>query len=163
MRFLRELQVDELEHRSRALTGPITRVLPFLVGAFAAWIALSSWTLGVGRLSSPGPGFWPFFVSLITLLICLALLIPGIPIESVSRGSVIRTLALACLFFISWLLLEPLGFFVAVTLLTFGMCTFIAQMNWLKSMVVSVMTSALTFFVFATLLGVRLPTLTPWI
>ncbi|TCO44522.1 tripartite tricarboxylate transporter TctB family protein [Kribbella antiqua] len=117
--------------------------------------------LGLGRLTAPGPGLWPFVVSVVitTLSVVLALTgRRGTDTEKFSRASVMTAIAVLTLVLLA-LLLPLIGFEIPSLLLTFVWLRFLGKESWRSSIAISVATVAAFYLLFVVLLQIPLPRL----
>ena len=117
--------------------------------------------LGLGRLTAPGPGLWPFVVSVVitTLSVVLALTgRRGTDTEKFSRASVMTAIAVLTLVLLAFLL-PLIGFEIPSLLLTFVWLRFLGKESWRSSIAISVGTVAAFYLLFVVLLQIPLPRL----
>jgi putative tricarboxylic transport membrane protein len=117
--------------------------------------------LGLGRLTAPGPGLWPFVVSVVitTLSVVLALTgRDGTDTERFSRASVMTALAVLTLVLLG-VALPLIGFEIPSLLLTFVWLRFLGKESWRSSIVISVGTVFAFYVLFVLLLQIPLPRL----
>jgi putative tricarboxylic transport membrane protein len=117
--------------------------------------------LGLGRLTAPGPGLWPFVVSVVitTLSVVLALTgRDGTDTERFSRASVMTALAVLTLVLLG-VALPLIGFEIPSLLLTFVWLRFLGRESWRSSIVISVGTVFAFYVLFVLLLQIPLPRL----
>jgi putative tricarboxylic transport membrane protein len=117
--------------------------------------------LGLGRLTAPGPGLWPFVVSVVitTLSVVLALTgRHGTDTERFSRASVMTALAVLTLVLLG-VALPLIGFEIPSLLLTFVWLRFLGKESWRSSIVISVGTVFAFYVLFVLLLQIPLPRL----
>lgn len=111
-----------------------------------------------------GPGFFPATLSAMLILLGVLLAItaarrrePEEQSAAASLATVRRPLAIWVLLVVSVLLLELVGFIVSMALFMAGLTLGLERRPLVGSIVASVLVPVLLFFVFGTLLGVRLP------
>jgi putative tricarboxylic transport membrane protein len=117
--------------------------------------------LGLGRLTGPGPGLWPFVVSvaITTLSVVLALTgRHGTDTERFSRASVMTAVAVLTLVLLG-VALPLIGFEIPSLLLTFVWLRFLGKESWRSSIVISVGTVFAFYVLFVLLLQIPLPRL----
>jgi putative tricarboxylic transport membrane protein len=133
---------------------------------FAVW-AQQSWTLSLTDALGPGPGFFPFVLSLIGAALAIALAMRAGSIEDVSapsgqplfpRGRSLRTvlLVLAALAAVAFLL-EPLGFRLTVAAFCLVLLPTLGARNRLVVAAFAAAASFGVYSIFADLLKVPLP------
>lgn len=112
---------------------------------------------GLGSLRKPGPGLWPFVVSLLIAALAVALLAVGRRLEDsevFTRASVLP--AVGVVTFLALGALMPLvGFEIPSLLLCVVWLRFLGGESWRSTVVVSVATVAAFYLLF--LYGLRIP------
>jgi hypothetical protein len=139
------------------------RLLALAVLAASGVYLASAWPLPQGTLARPGPGFYPLAVALFGTLVALAWVVsafrraPAISSVSTFEGpSRTRVSATAGLLVAFCLLLPWTGYLVASLVFT-GLMLRGLGATWRSSLVIGFGTAAVSYYVFATLLGVPLP------
>jgi len=138
--------------------GPAYQVVGALV-AVAIGIAgvVLSLDYGLGSLRSPGPGLWPFVISVVITGMALAVLVVGRRLddsEAFTRASVLPVAGVVT--FIGLALLMPvIGFEIPSLLLCAVWLRFLGGETWRSTVVVSIGTVAAFYFLF--LYGLRIP------
>ena len=140
--------------------GLITNVLVSLaVTALGAAALVGSLSLGVGSAREPGPGTWPFLVSvlLIGLGVALALMSGRVnDAETFSRSSLLVLAGLATMVvFVG--VIEVIGFEIPAALLTLVWLRFLGRESWRLSVVISLATVTGFYLVFVAVLQVPVP------
>ncbi len=135
----------------------------FLIGLL---IAYSSFPYGIGKIQSPGAGFFPFFTG-----IAICLLAGVVFLEATFLGKkglkwknpftkvrwskpLVAMIALV----IYALILGTLGFIVSTALLVSFLLRAIEPQKWLVAILMACLTSLIAYTVFQTWLGTNLPT-----
>ena len=131
---------------------------------FSTIIAVLSIPLELGEAHNPGPGFLPFYASII--LFSLTSLILLIEIKKVKQkanhisdsplGNLLKPAILLALIFAFSLVLNVLGYLFTSFLLLFAMLSMTAPNKWFTNAFFSVIVSILSFLLFNRL-GVQLP------
>jgi hypothetical protein len=128
-----------------------------LFGLFALW---ESRTLPLGSLHNPGPGYMPVVLALL-LVVSGALVAAsggrGPRLRAIGWSEAPRALTIVLAGSATTLILEPLGYRVAMTLLLLFLIGVVERRRPLLALTVSVGLAVLTFYVFDTLLRVPLP------
>jgi putative tricarboxylic transport membrane protein len=143
----------------------VSALLLVALGGFVAWEA---WEWPYMTVDGPGPGFFPLWIGV--LLIGLSALLIALQVADAAGGKpVARTLwtgARPAL--MGWaalvgaaILLEPAGFVASYLLLSTVLLRVIFLRSWTSTVVVSVISVACFWGLFAKLLEVRLPA-GPW-
>jgi hypothetical protein len=109
---------------------------------------------------SPGPGFWPFLVTLCILALSATLVLrpdPAFraPRDADSRWASLGTALATMAFFV--LALEPLGYPFTTGLLLLAQFRWVEGRPWRMSLVTAVLAAAISFVVFRLFLKVPLP------
>jgi hypothetical protein len=123
-------------------------------------VAVTSWRYDVGSVTAPGPGFWPFCVTLAMAGLGATLVLRPAPagtraVEDESRWAKFG-LALASLIFYV-LALEPVGYLATTAVLLLVQLRWVEDRSWRASVVTALVAAALSLVVFRTLLKVPLP------
>jgi putative tricarboxylic transport membrane protein len=124
------------------------------VGVLAGWQA---YRLGVGSLTDPGPGLWPFIVSVVLVITGAAVALrPGDDAEAIGREAWI--VVLGCLSLVAYtLLFEVVGFEIpTIALLVFWLRA-LGDEPWRTSVTIAVGATAVVYAIFILALGVALP------
>lgn len=159
--ILAELQAEvaqELEEERPPAGGPAYQ----LVGALVALVvglggAVLAYGYGLGTLQRPGPGLWPFLVSVVITVLALALLLVGRGLgdaEKFTRSSLLPAAGLVT--FVGLGLLMPvIGFEIPSLVLCAIWLRFLGGESWRSTIVTSVLTVAAFYLLF--LHGLRIP------
>ena len=121
--------------------------------------------LGFGSLSTPGPGFMPILVggalSSLSIVLVALTLIAGPSQERTSfwqEKTSWRKVLFVLLSLIFYLLfLNPIGYIITTSLFLIYLLKFIGKKGWRSSVLVGLVASAVSYFVFKVVLEVRLP------
>jgi putative tricarboxylic transport membrane protein len=139
------------------------RLLALAVLAASGVYLASAWPLPQGTLARPGPGFYPIAVALFGTVVALAWVVsafrrgPAMASVSTLEGpSLTRVIATAGLLVGFCLFLPWTGYLLASLLFT-GLMLRGLGAAWRSSLIVGLGTAAVSYYVFATLLGVPLP------
>jgi putative tricarboxylic transport membrane protein len=138
----------------------LDRVLGFGAVLLATLVGLASWRFGLGTPMSPGPGFWPFLVTLCILGLGATLVLRPdhgfrAPRDAGSRWSSLWTALATMAVFV--LALEPLGYPLTTGLLLVAQFRWVEGRAWRMSLVTAVLAAAVSFVVFRLFLKVPLP------
>lgn len=150
----------ELEEERPPHAGPASQVGAALV-ALAVGVAglVLSYGFGLGRLTAPGPGLWPFAISLVITVLAAVLVVVGrrgTDTEQFSKASVLPAVGIVT--FVALAALMPLiGFEIPALLLCIVWLRFLGRESWRSTAVVSVVTVAVFYVLFIVLLQVPLP------
>jgi hypothetical protein len=137
----------------------------FLIG-LSVLIFSSSLKLGIGDFGNPGPGFMPFFASILLFSLSSLVFIKGIIGSSKDEEGELSIgwenltkpinlmIALICFSF----LFKALGYLITTFLLMFAMFFIYEPKKWYVHIVISAIVASLSFLVFYTWLRVQLPT-----
>lgn len=149
-----ELLIDE-ETDDGSLT--IGRLCVLVLGAIAGCAVYASFALGIGSLTNPGPGLWPFSISLITFVLTIVLLILGCRWSATPEGGRKWVLAAIAGLIAYGMILPILGFILATIPLVFYFMRIIGGSGWITTIVTSALAPFGSYYVFDVLLGVPLP------
>ncbi|NYI78822.1 tripartite tricarboxylate transporter TctB family protein [Nocardioides panzhihuensis] len=159
--ILAEIQAEvahDLEEERPPAGGPAYQVIGALV-ALVVGIggAVLSYGYGMGSLRQPGPGMWPFVVSIAIALMAAALLVVGRGLsdsEKFTRSSVLPAVGLVT-FIVLAMLMPVIGFEIPSLLLCVVWLRFLGGETWRSTIITSVLTVAAFYFLF--LYGLRIP------
>ena len=142
--------------------GPWSQVGAAVVAGLIGLAGLiASARLGLGQLTAPGPGLWPFVISVVitTLAVVLALTgRHGVDTEKFSRSSLTVAIAVATLVLLA-LALPVIGFEIPSLLLTFVWLRFLGKESWRSSIVISLGTVVAFYLLFVLVLKIPVPRL----
>ncbi|WP_049561475.1 tripartite tricarboxylate transporter TctB family protein [Nonomuraea sp. SBT364] len=152
----------ELDETRPPHAGPISQLAAALV-ALAVGVAgaAGSYALGLGELTQPGPGLWPFAISVVIVVLSVTLAVTGRSLEDAerfSRSSLLTAGGLVTLVLLA-VLLPLIGFEIPSLLLMFVWLRWLGKESWRSSIVVSVCTVAAFYLLFVVLLQIPLPRL----
>ena len=128
---------------------------------FGAAAAFESAKLPFGTVHSPGQGFFPWWISVVILLLALLLLAqaltsgPGTVIEQ--HGRIAKVAALLVVLAVYILLLDPLGYPLCTFLLVLFMLRVTDPQPWTVALGLAAITAFGSYVVFAVWLSVPLP------
>ena len=159
--ILAEIEAEiahELEEDRPPAGGPAYQMVGALVGiAIGAVGAVLAYGYGLGSLSEPGPGLWPFIVSVLIATLSVILLAAGRGLtdsEAFTRSSVLPVIGVVT--FVAFGLLMPVtGFEIPALVLCVSWLKFLGGESWRNTAVISVVTVAAFYFLF--LYGLRIP------
>jgi hypothetical protein len=148
----------ELEEDRPPAGGPAYQVVGALVGiVLGVCGAVLAAGYGLGSLHEPGPGLWPFVVSVLIAGLSVILLVVGRGLtdsESFTRSSILPVVG--AITFVAFGLLMPLtGFEIPAVLLCVVWLKFLGGESWRNTVVITVVTVAVFYFLF--LYGLRIP------
>jgi putative tricarboxylic transport membrane protein len=159
--ILAEIEAEvahELEDERPPQGGPFYQTAGALVGiAIGVGGAIMAYGYGLGSLREPGPGLWPLIVSVVIAALSAILLVAGRGLtdsEAFTRSSVIPVVGVVT--FIAFGLLMPvIGFEIPALALCVIWLRFLGRESWRSTIVISVLTTAVFYFLF--LYGLRIP------
>lgn len=159
--ILAEIEAEvahELEEERPASGGPAYQTVGALVGlAIGLGGAALAYEYGLGSLHKPGPGLWPFVVSVVITALSVILLVVGRGLtdsEAFTRSSVLPVIGAVT--FVAFGLLLPLtGFEIPALVLCVIWLRFLGGESWRNTLVISVVTTAIFYLLF--LYGLRIP------
>jgi Tripartite tricarboxylate transporter TctB family len=143
--------------------------------AHAFWIVFScaaaaeSWRLGFGSFVRPGVGFVPFLAALVLGGLAVAALVQTLLDTSGAAAGglfdikdlrrVLWVIAVLAGYALTW---DVVGFLASTLLLLFFLFRCVEPLRWRTVLIASVLTLAMTYILFSTLLGARLPPGSLW-
>jgi putative tricarboxylic transport membrane protein len=150
--------VHEMEEDRPVPGGPAYQTVGALVGiAVGIGGAALAYGYGLGSLHQPGPGLWPFVVSVLIAALSVVLLVVGRNLtdsEAFTRSSVLPAIGIVT--FVAFGLLMPLtGFEIPALVLCVVWLKFLGGESWRNTVVISVATVAAFYLLF--LYGLRIP------
>ena len=159
--ILAEIEAEvahELEEERPVAGGPAYQTVGALVGiAVGVGGAVLAYGYGLGSLREPGPGLWPFVVSVLIAALSVILLVVGRGLtdsEAFTRSSLLTVIGAVT--FVAFGLLLPLtGFEIPALALCVIWLRFLGGESWRNTTVISVVTTAAFYFLF--LYGLRIP------
>lgn len=149
---------EALEEEQPPAGGPLYQTVCAVVGiVVGVGGALLAHGYGLGSLHQPGPGLWPFVVSVVITVLSVLLLLIGRRLtdtEAFTRSSVLA--AAGAVTFVGFGLLMPLiGFEIPALVLCVIWLRFLGGESWRSTALVSVITTTVFYFLF--LYGLRIP------
>jgi putative tricarboxylic transport membrane protein len=159
--ILAEIEAEvthEMEEDRPVAGGPAYQTVGALVGiAVGIGGAALAYGYGLGSLHEPGPGLWPFVVSVLIAALSAILLVVGRNLtdsEAFTRSSVLPVIGIVT--FVAFGLLMPLtGFEIPALVLCVVWLKFLGGESWRNTVVISVVTVAAFYLLF--LYGLRIP------
>lgn len=149
---------QELEEERPPAGGPGYQIVGALTGlAIGVAGAALAYGYGLGSLREPGPGLWPFVVSVLIAGLSALLLVVGRGLgdaEKFTRSSIL--VAIGAVTFAAFGVLMPLiGFEIPAVLLCVIWLRFLGGESWRSTAVISVVTTAVFYALF--IYGLRIP------
>ncbi|MBC9227637.1 hypothetical protein GL325_15010 [Aeromicrobium sp. 636] len=141
-------------------TGWIASKVPLLVAiAIAGFFHLQTQEMEVGSLTDPGPGFWPrvLIVGIVVVSVLGFVVDMRDGIEVFELGSTARVLAGFAALVVFTLLFEQTGSILAGFIFLMLWLKGLNGEGWRMSLAISVVAPLLSYLLFVTALGVRLP------
>lgn len=139
------------------MTDVLGALLPAAVGALFLVLSVR---LGVGSVTQPGPGLWPFIVSLLITVLSGGLLVQAL-LRPVRGGVLVRgagkPAAGFALVAAYALVMGRIGYLVSTVALLAVWIRFIGGRPWRTAVLVAVLAAAASYVVFRHWLGVPLP------
>ena len=135
-------------------------VIAAILGAAGAFFAWQASHLGIGNIGFPGPGFFPFLLGAILLLLApiigLGCWRSG-PTQAVEIGHRDVIMAIAALLLVP-LLFDPIGAPITLALFAVASLVLIGRVSPLLAIPASCLGTLACWYFFHVLLGVQLPT-----
>ena len=136
-------------------------VASVVILALGITAAYESAKLPFGTIHSPGPGFFPWWTSVVLGLLALVLLVQTLTSRPrASRdgsGRVTKVMALLVVLTAYTFLLDPLGYPLCTFLLVLFMLRVTEPQRWTVALGMAALTAVGSYVVFAIWLGVPLP------
>ena len=159
--ILAELEAEvaqEMEEDRPPAGGPLYQIVGASVAIAAGVLgAVLAFGYGLGSLDKPGPGLWPFVVSVLIVALSVILLVIGRGLtdsEAFTRSSALPVIGAVT--FVAFGVLMPLtGFEIPALVLAIIWLKFLGGESWRNTLVISVVTVAVFYFLF--LYGLRIP------
>ncbi len=161
--ILAELQAEvaqDLADERPPAGGPAYQIVaPLVVLVIGIGGAYLAYGYGLGSLRRPGPGLWPFAVSVLIALLAIMLLVVGRHLDDAEKFTRASLLVLAggATFVGLGLLLPTLGFEIPAILLGIVWLRFLGGESWRSTIVISVATTAAFYLLFLYALKIPLP------
>jgi putative tricarboxylic transport membrane protein len=161
--ILAELQAEvaqDLADERPPVGGPAYQVVAALVVlAFGIGAAVLAHGYGLGSLRRPGPGLWPFAVSVLICVLAVVLLVIGRGLEDAEKFTKASFLVLAggATFVGLGILLPTIGFEIPAVLLGIVWLRFLGGETWRSTIVISIATTAAFYLLFLYALKIPLP------
>jgi hypothetical protein len=160
---LDELRTDiahDLEEDRPPAGGPAYQIVAagvaLVVGIIGALLAHS---YGLGTLRQPGPGLWPFVLSLVIAALAAALLVVGRGLddsEAFTRASLLPVIGVFT--FVAMAFLMPaVGFEIPAMALCVVWMRFLGGESWRSTLIISALTTVAFYLLFIHGLRVPLP------
>ena len=129
--------------------------------AFGAAAAFESAKLPFGTIHNPGQGFFPWWASVVVVLLATILLIQALRLRASTAldksGRIAKVVALLVALAAYTFLLDPLGYLICTFLLVLFMLRATDPQRWPVALGVAAITAVGTYVVFAIWLSVPLP------
>ncbi len=149
------------------LADTLSSLFWLAIGAFVTW---SGWDLRLGTLIDPGPGFLIFWVGVImTLLSAVALALAlrepaGEGLAAIWRGTRWHYVPYVAVLLAAYAYLLPwLGFPLVTVLMLLILFRTIEPQGWVASIAGALITTGVSWLVFARWLGTQLPLGSLWV
>jgi hypothetical protein len=142
---------------------PIVSLCFLLLGA---GYLIESVRLPMGTSGQPGSGFYPFLVGVALAALSLSLLFqsfkrketPGEEADAFPKGRDLkRVVAVASTLIFFALFFKPLGYGICSAALMVAVLRLLGLRSWAKTVVISILTVGISYYLFASILGVPLP------
>jgi divalent metal cation (Fe/Co/Zn/Cd) transporter len=127
------------------------------LGIFVAWQSVK---LTVGGIHAPGPGFFPFYLSILLILVAVVILVQGLrekPEEQEAAPRKMRLVVTLIGIFIYPFLLEWLGYIVTTFLLMAVIIKMMTEKAWWFAPALAGIISLFSYIMFKIWLQVLLP------
>ena len=129
--------------------------------AFGAAAAFESAKLPFGTIHNPGQGFFPWWASVVVVLLATILLIQALKLRASTAldksRRIAKVVALLVVLATYTFLLDPLGYPICTFLLVLFMLRVLDPQRWTVALSMAALTAVGTYVVFAIWLSVPLP------
>jgi putative tricarboxylic transport membrane protein len=159
--ILAELEAEvahDLEEDRLPAGGPAYQVVGAAVALFIGiGGAVLAYGYGLGSLREPGPGLWPFIISVVIAVLSVALLVIGRRLTDSERftRSSLQPVVGTVTFVVLALLMPMTGFEIPSVALCIVWLRFLGGETWRSTIVTSLVTTAVFYVLF--LYGLRIP------
>ncbi len=146
------------ERLSMKISDMGSSVFLMVLGGLVAWQAEK---LSIGGIHAPGPGFFPFYLSLLLILIGIAIFVQGLREKPEQKEAAPRKMRMAVTLiaiFIYPFLLEPLGYLLTTFLLMLLIIKMMLEKVWWFAPSLAFVISLFSYIIFKMWLQVLLPT-----
>ncbi|MGQ1798684.1 tripartite tricarboxylate transporter TctB family protein [Kocuria oceani] len=151
-----ELEFEEEVPRAGVLTARLGALVPLALGVFGAVV---SFGLGLGSLSDPGAGLWPFAISVAMVAASVIALLRAKQdddVEAFDRGILPVALSVASLIVYA-ALLPVIGFEIPTVLLLVFWIKVLGKEGWRSAVTVAVVATVAVYALFVLLFAVPIP------
>jgi putative tricarboxylic transport membrane protein len=161
--ILAELQAEvaqDLADERPPVGGPAYQVVAAVVVlVFGIGAAVLAYGYGLGSLRRPGPGLWPFAVSVLIAILAVLLLVLGRRLDDAEKftRSSLLVLVGGVTFVGLGLLLPSIGFEIPAVALCIVWLRFLGGESWRSTIGISVATTAAFYLLFLYALKIPLP------
>ena len=128
--------------------------------ALGAAAMFESSKLAFGTIHSPAPGFFPWWTSVLIVLLALVLMVQSLTRPSTAgqgSGRIAKVALLLVVLSAYTFLLDPLGYLICTFLLVLFMLRALDPQRWTVALGMAVLTAVGSYVVFAVWLSVPLP------
>jgi putative tricarboxylic transport membrane protein len=161
LRLFLQLKTDHLGRREAIEKWDrISGYILLAIGVITAW---SSTSLSMGKFRHPGPGFLPFGLALVLVILSLALILRSRTKGGTSKPfwaerTWLRPLLGVIIFILYAFFLGYIGFILTTFLFLIIWMWVIERIRWVTILSISVGVTAVLYFIFEYFLEVPLPT-----
>lgn len=128
----------------------------------AIWAAVFAVKYGLGRISTPGPGFFPFVICLVLIFLNSLLIIKDFQnrtaVKKIKLGekwhNIVYLMAASVIYVLFW---NVLGFLLNTFLLMWFLLKLLGRESLIKSTIIAFLVSTLSYVIFSTYLGIQFP------
>lgn len=154
-----EVAQDLADERPPAGGAAYQIVAAVVVLAFGLGAAVLAHGYGLGSLRRPGPGLWPFAVSILIVVLAVVLLVIGRTLDDAEKFTRASFLVLAggATFIGLGLLMPTIGFEIPAVALCIVWLRFLGGETWRSTIVIALCTTAAFYLLFLYGLRISLP------
>ncbi len=132
--------------------------------AFAIFIGVQSYLLGLGTLHKPGPGFLFFYTSIVLAIMALIVLVrtwtekkTEEPVSIFGTQNIPKIVLVLISLFLYAIFMETIGFIPITLLLFIYLLGIIEKKKWFYTIFVSIVVTVISYLIFETWLKSQLP------
>jgi hypothetical protein len=142
------------------------QIVSFCFLLMGAGYLIESLRLPMGTSGRPGSGFYPFLVGIALVGLSLALSVqsltqkelPGEKAEAFPKGQDLgRVVAVSSSLIFFAVFFKPLGYGICSVALMMAVLRLLGLRSWAKTAMISILTMGISYYLFASILGVPLP------
>jgi len=148
-------------------TNRIQRFVSILFLIFSGTYLFLSFSLPLGKVAKPGPGMVPRGIGIVLTLLSLVHVMEVFFLEKglsakktedpLKREDVVRVTGIVCLLILYMVLFPTLGYTFSTIILVGAVLRLLEMRGWARIVLISIVTSGFSYFIFDHILDVPLP------